>query len=203
MQSLLNDLRYGARTLLEKPGFTVVAVLTLALGIGANTAIFSVINAVLLRPLPFREPGRIVSVANVDLKEGGDPFVSSWPDFNDWRAQNQSFEKLAAFNPRDLNLAGGGEPLRLRGAMVTSELFPLLGASPQLGRGFTAEEDRPGAHAVILGQDFWRRHFNADPRAVGRTLDINGLSYEVVGVMPAGFEFPYSAEPVELWVNAG
>jgi putative ABC transport system permease protein len=203
MQSLLNDLRYGARTLLKKPGFTVVAVLTLALGIGANTAIFSVINAVLLRPLPFREPGRIVSVANVDLKEGGDPFVSSWPDFNDWRAQNQSFEKLAAFNPRDLNLAGAGEPLRLRGAMVTSELFPLLGASPQLGRGFTAEEDRPGAHAVILGQDFWRRHFNADPRAVGRTLDINGLSYEVVGVMPAGFEFPYSAEPVELWVNAG
>ncbi len=202
MGTTWQDLRYGARTLFKNWGFTLIAVLTLALGIGANTAIFSVINAVLLQPLPFAQPDRLVTVWNDNLKEGGEGFSVSYPDFNDWRAQQQSFEKLAAFRSRDLTMTGVGEPVRLRGATTTSDLFPLLGASPRLGRVFSPDEDKAGNHAAILGHELWRSRFNADPQVIGRSISINSQSYTIVGVMPQGFTFPLSADPVELWMGA-
>jgi putative ABC transport system permease protein len=203
MNSLLQDLRYGARMLLKTPGFTFTAVVTLALGIGANTAIFSVINAVILRPLPFAQPDELVILRNVDKKEASVTFPITWPDFADFRSQQSSFEQLAAFSERDLTLIGAGQPVRLRGAMVTTDLFPLLGQAPQLGRSFTSDEERPGTHSVILSNGLWRRRFNSDPNVIGQTVSIKDRSYAVVGVMPAGFSFPVSTEPVELWINAG
>ncbi|MBX3277593.1 MAG: ABC transporter permease [Acidobacteria bacterium] len=202
MQTLWQDLRYGARTFFKNPGFTLVAVLTLALGIGANTAIFSVINAVLLRPLPFTEPDRLVTVWSLNL-EDGDSMSATWPDFADWRAQNQSFDKLAAFSSRDLTLTGYGEAARVRGAMTSSDLFPMLGVSPIIGRTFNADEERAGALAAILGHGLWQRRFNSDPGIVGQPITINGESFTVVGVMPASFEFPIQSERAELWISAG
>jgi putative ABC transport system permease protein len=202
MNNLFQDLRYGFRLLTKNLGFTAVVVLTLALGIGANTAIFSVINAVLLQPLPFAQPDRLVTVWNVNTRTGGDGFVVSYPDFNDWRAQQQSFDRLAAFRSRDLTLTGMGEAIRLRGATATSDLFPLLGVAPQLGRVFTPEEDRAGNHAAILSDALWRTRFKADSGIVGRTVSINSQSYTIVGVMPPKFAFPISADPLELWIGA-
>ncbi|HWQ36040.1 MAG TPA: ABC transporter permease [Blastocatellia bacterium] len=203
MQTLWQDVRYGARMLMKNPGFSLVAIVALALGIGANSAIFSVINAVLLRPLPFAEPERLVSVGNTDLKQGTNEFYLTWPDFADYRAMNQSFQTLAGFDERDVTLTGAGEAARLHGAMVTSDLFPMLGVGPQIGRAFTAEEEKPGTHVVLLSHGLWQRRFNADANVVGRAVGINGRSYTVAGVMPAGFAFPLGAEPVELWINAG
>jgi len=195
------DVRYGARMLVKGPGFTLVAVITLALGIGATTAIFSVVNAVLLRPLPFPEPERLATVWNIDRQEGGGEMAMTWPDFADMRAQNQSFAALAAFDERDLTLTGVGEAARLRGAVVSSDLFPLLGVAPQVGRFFTADEEQPGARAVILSHGLWRNRFGADAQVVGRAVAINEQSYSVVGVMPASFAFPIGAEPAEMWIS--
>ncbi|MFN7943996.1 MAG: ABC transporter permease [Blastocatellia bacterium] len=203
MQTLWQDVRYGARMLTKNPGFSLVAIVALALGIGANSAISSVINAVLLRPLPFAEPERLVTVGNVELKQGTNLFFLTWPDFADYRAMNQSFQTLAGFDERDVTLTGAGEAARLHGAMVTSDLFPMLGVGPQIGRAFTADEEKPGTHVVLLSHGLWQRRFNSDPNVVGRAVGINGRSYTVAGVMSAGFAFPLGAEPVELWVNAG
>lgn len=201
MDTIWQDLRFGARTLVKHWGFTVIALLTLALGIGANTAIFSVINAVLLRPLPFAQPERLFTLWNVNIKKGGDGFSVTYPDFFDWRTQQQSFEYLAAFRNRDLTLTGVGDAVRLRGAVTTSDLFPLLGVSPALGRTFTPEEERAGNHAVVLSDVLWRRRFNADRNVVGRTIALNGQSYTVIGVMPPSFVFPYGPDVTELWVG--
>ncbi|MEP7343456.1 MAG: ABC transporter permease [Acidobacteriota bacterium] len=202
MNNLFQEARYGFRMLVKNPGFTLVIVLTLALGIGANSALFSVVNAVLLQPLPFAEAERLVTVWNVNTKEGGNGFSVSYPDFNDYRAQQQSFERMAAFRTRDLTLTGMGEAVRLRGATVTSDLLPLLGVAPRLGRVFTPEEDKAGNHAAILSDTLWRTRFKADPNAVGRTVSINSQSYTIVGVMPPKFTFPISSDPAELWIGA-
>ncbi|MCI0387432.1 MAG: ABC transporter permease [Acidobacteria bacterium] len=201
MQTLIQDLRYGARMLLKKPGFTLIAVITLALGIGANTAIFSVVNAVLLRPLPFKEPDRLMTVWSSDLRRGDRQGNVSYPDLIDWRAQNQSFEHLAVFRTRSFALTGSDEPLRLNGAVVSADLFALLGISPSMGRGFRTEEDNPGKRVVVLGHSLWQRRFKSDPQVVGRNITLDEASYTVVGVMPAGFQFPIEAEPVELWTT--
>jgi len=203
METLIKDISYGIRNLVKRPGLTSIIVITLALGIGATTAIFSVVNAVLLRPLPFADSERLVTVANVNLKQGDLAFFNTWPDFADWRIQSQSFEKLAGFNTRDLTLTGVGAPVRLRGGMATSDLFPMLGVSPQLGRVFTPDEDKPGAYSVILSHGLWQQRFGADPNVAGRPLTINGRAYQVIGVMPRGFGFPFKADAVELWINAG
>ena len=144
MENLFRDIRSGFRSLLHRPAFTAIIVVTLALGIGATTAIFSVVNAVLLRPLPFPESERLVTLINVNQKDGENMPAITWPDFADWRAQNQSFEKLAGYSTRELTLTGAGEAARLHGAMATSDLFPMLGVSPQLGRYFAQEEEKPG-----------------------------------------------------------
>ena len=203
METLIKDLRYGARNLVKRPGLTSIIVITLALGIGATTAIFSVVNAVLLRPLPFSDPDRLVAIAKISLKQGELVKFNPWPDFADWRAQNQSFERMAGYATRDITLTGLGTPMRLRGGMATSDLFPLLGVSPQLGRAFMPAEDQPGAHSAILSHGFWRNHFGADRNVAGKPLTINGRPYQIVGVMPQGFAFPFKPDAVEVWINAG
>ncbi|HWS87820.1 MAG TPA: ABC transporter permease [Pyrinomonadaceae bacterium] len=198
MRALLQDLRYGARVLWKKPGFTAVAVLTLALGVGANTAIFSVVNAVLLRPLPFAEPERLVRVYEKRLKLGRTRNVVSAPDFIDWRAQSQTFDAVAAYNSWGPSLTGQGEPEQLTGALASADLFRVLRAEPALGRAFSAEEDRPGAARVaVIGHGLWKRRFGSDPSAVGRSVTLDGEPYTIVGVMPASFQFP-EAE-TEVW----
>ncbi|MGB7921787.1 MAG: ABC transporter permease [Pyrinomonadaceae bacterium] len=198
--TLFQDIRYGARMLWKSPGFTVVAIFTLALGIGANSAIFSVVNAVLLRPLPFKNPGALVKVNGELRKQGVDKEPLSYPDFVDLKAQVQSLEHVTAYNQASGALTGEGEPERLRGVNVSAELFPLLGVEPVVGRAFAAEDDRPeSAPVVLLGHGLWQRRFGADPKVVGREIMLNGRSTTVLGIMPPDFNFPVQGLPRDYW----
>ncbi len=200
MEKLIQNLRYGLRTILKQPGFTAIAVFALALGIGANTAIFSVINAVLLKPLPFSAPDKIVNVWNTAEKE--DQFDVTYPDFLDWRQRQQSFERLAAYSTRDFTLTGTGEPTRLRGAMVTSDLLHILGVQPKQGRFFLPDEDKPGVRVAILSHRMWQEHFAADPAICEQTITLHGQNYDVVGVMPQTFAFPIQNDPIiDFWTT--
>ena len=188
LEDVLQDLRYGARTLLKKPGFTVIAVVTLALGIGANTAIFSVVNGVLLKSLPFPDAERLVALS--ETSKSGRIIAVAYPDYLDWRAQQRGFENLAARMPAGGVLTGDGEPQRVTGRMVTASFFPTLGVRPQAGRFFTEEEDRPGAERVIvLSYGLWQRRYGSDPQVIGRAVQFNGESWTVLGVAPARFDF--------------
>ncbi|MDQ3917434.1 MAG: ABC transporter permease, partial [Acidobacteriota bacterium] len=199
IETLLRDVRYAARVLLKSPVFMAVAVLTLALGIGANTAIFSVVNAVLLRPLPFKDPERVVMVWLKGAEAaGGDRVPLSMSDFLDWRAQTRSFERVAFFSHADFNYAGGDTPEEVTGAVTSADFFNVFGARAELGRTFLPEEEKPGApRAVVVSHGFWQSRLGADPRAVGREITLDSKPYTVVGVMPAGFDFPQ--EEAELW----
>ncbi len=198
MKNLIQDLRYGARMLLKKPVFTIVAVITLALGIGANTAIFSVVNAVLLRPLPFPQPERLAMVNTTNLARGYTNMGTSMPDFRAWRERNHSFDMMAGFNTTSFNISGTTEPERVPGAQVSADIFDLLGVPPAIGRAFTAEEEIFGKHhVVIVSAGLWRRRFGPEADLTDKTMTLNGERYEIVGVMPQGFQFP---EPtVALW----
>jgi predicted permease len=192
---LVQDLRYGARTLRRTPGFTTVAVLALALGIGANTAIFSVVNAVLLRPLGYRDPARLLTL----LHHGRDPVSPA--DYVDWREQSGSFEAMGAAEYWGPNLTGTDQPEHLWGLRVTQSLLPLLGVEPLMGRLFLPGEDLKGAeHEVILGYSLWQRRFAGGRNVLGRTMTLNGEAYTIVGVMPRDFHFaPFWATRAELW----
>src|SRR5919112_1701100 len=193
------DLRYGLRALRKHPGFTAVAVTALALGIGANTAIFSVVNTVLLRPLPYKDPDRLVMVWEDDTKHGYPRDTPAAANYVDWREQNGVFEGMAALADQSFNLTGMGDPERLEGKRASANLFRLLGVEPVLGRGFLPEDDQPGAgRVVVLSHGLWQRRFGADPKVIGRALELNGQSYTVVGVMPPSFQFPSPED--ELWV---
>ncbi len=199
MQSLIADIRYGIRNLLKRPGFTAIAVITLALGIGANTAIFSVVNAVLLRPLPYVDADRLM----VPWGRRDDTQNSanvSYPDFVDWQARTQSLEYVAAYNSSATLLReGDAEPELIVGAAVSADLFPLLKVAPTLGRPFTRAEDQPNAPAVIvLGHDLWQRRFNSDPNIVGKQIRIGSSSATVTGVLPEGFQFPARASRTDF-----
>ncbi|MEK6301903.1 MAG: ABC transporter permease [Acidobacteriota bacterium] len=204
METLFQDLRYGARMLLKQPGFTLIAVIALALGIGANTAIFSVVNAVLLTPLPFAEPDRLTIVYETNLQRGSTRSPASYPNFADWRDQNHAFERMSSYHLADFILTGEGDPALIQGAVVNADLFPLLGVAPILGRSFLPEEDKPGdtGRVVMLSHRLWQTRFNADPNMPGRSLVLDGKHYTVAGVMPAGFQFPIGSDPVELWSTA-
>jgi putative ABC transport system permease protein len=202
METLLQDLRYGIRMLIKRPGFTFVAVIALALGIGANTAIFSVINAVLLRPLPFAEPERLVNLWETRPSRGITQNPASYPNFADWRDQNDVFERVAAFNSTDFTLTGDDNPARLGSAIVSADLFPLLGVQAATGRVFTPEDDKNGAPlTVILSHTLWKQRYNSDPNIVGSSMTLDSKSYTVIGVMPEGFQFPVQNDPVELWTT--
>ena len=202
MQTLWQDLRYGVRMLAKNPGFTAIAVLTLALGIGANTAIFSCINAWIIKPLPYPQSDRLMVFAAHDKKNGWTTeHTTSAADFFDFQKQNTSFEQTVAWTDASLNLAGEGHPELVDGGRVTWNFFDTLGASakPILGRTFTAEDDRSGApHVVILSEGLWQGRYAADPKIIGRNIAIGGEAYTVVGVMPGRFQFPLIGI-VNLW----
>src|ERR671932_694121 len=199
MNRLLQDVRFGLRTLLKRPGFTLVALLTLALGVGANTAIFSVVNAVLLRPLPYKDPDRLVRLS--ESSQQGPGMSISYPNFKDWRAQGTVFEGLAAARFEDFNLTGADEPERLQGRNVSWNFFDVLGVRPALGRTFRAEEDHAGAPRVcVISYGLWQRRFGSDEKAVGKAVTLNGESYTVVGVLPAGYRF---GTPTDVFVPIG
>jgi putative ABC transport system permease protein len=199
MNTFLQDLRYGARILLKQPGFTLVAVITLALGIGANTAIFSLVNSILLRPLPFRDPDRVVRMMQASPTLGLTSWGVSQADFAAYREQNRSFESVALYNNSATNLTGNGEPERLAIANVTSDFFKVFGVSPLLGRTFVEGEDTPGKNAVcVISYAFWQRRFGANPSIVGQMLNLNEKPTQIVGVMPANYKFP--RVETDLWV---
>jgi predicted permease len=196
MDTLLHDLRFALRALRRSPGFTAVAVLTLALGIGANTAIFSVVDAVLLRPLPFAESDRLVRLFTVSRLSDHD--VYSPANFRDARTLNHTLAEVSFFDGGSFTLTGRGEPTQLQGVRVGQNFFQVLRARPALGRVFRAEENQPGQNrVVVLSHSLWQQRFGGDPAIVGRTISLNRLPYEVVGVMPAGFSYP---EGQEAWV---
>jgi putative ABC transport system permease protein len=187
MDTLWQDLRYSFRMLWKSPGFTLIAIFALALGIGANTAIFSVVNAVLLRPLPYKEPDQLAILWE---KAATQDTSVSYPNFQDWREQNQSFEQLAAFRRDSFNLVGSGEPERLAGRMASASFFSTLGANLYKGTDFPAAEDKPGGQkVVILGYNFWQRRFAGDEKIIGRPLTLNNQSYTVIGITDKDFRF--------------
>jgi putative ABC transport system permease protein len=198
MENLLHDARYSIRMLGKTPGFTAVALIALALGIGANSAIFSVVNAVLLRPLPFKDPASLVRIWG-KLDQAGIP--KNWisqPELLDIKEQSQTLEEIAAYESGGANLTTSGDPARVNMASVSASLFPLLGVQPSLGRTFLEEEDKPGQDKVVLiGDALWRSRFGADPAMIGKTIGLSGTTYTVIGIMPAGFLFP---DQDELWV---
>src|SRR6202050_995152 len=199
METLLQDIRYGIRMLAKNPGFTAIAVLTLALGIGANTAIFSVVNAELLRPLPFREPSQLVRVASANARVHTVSGSVSHPDFADWRSQNHVFQNMAAYVDSSFALTGIEQPAHLAAATVSASMFDLLGVSLELGRGFSPEDDEPHHHVVILSHRLWKERFGGDPQIIGRVITLDNSAYTVVGVMPASFQYLLQRETPALW----
>jgi putative ABC transport system permease protein len=201
MQTLWQDLRYGFHMLWKSPGFTLVALLALALGIGANTFIFSVVNALLLRPLPFPDSDRITSILAKDPDTGMLYSAYSLPNFEDIRDRNQVFEQVVALNMSTEFLRSGDEPERLRGAKVSADLFPLLGVKPLLGRTFSSEEERSGSgNFIVLSYDLWQRRFNSDPNIINQNLVIGSQPTTVLGIMPEGFKFPVGARQIDFWM---
>ncbi|MBO0862775.1 MAG: ABC transporter permease, partial [Chloracidobacterium sp.] len=195
LETTFQDLRYGLRRLRRNPGFTSVAALTLALGIGANTAIFSVVNAVLLRSLPYREPDHLMLISH--YQPIGEIDEATGADFLDWRDKAKTFEQIAAYDFDTADLTGDGEPERLNTGMVSANLFATLGVAPALGREFTEAEDTYGGQGVVILSDgLWRRRFGADPQVIGRSITLGGQSRTVVGIMPGGFRF---SEDTDLW----
>lgn len=202
METLLKDIRYGFRMLLKKPGFTVVAVITLALGIGANTAIFSVVHAALLRPLPYEKPDQLVMLWESNQPRGLEQSQVSPVTYCDWREQKQLFEKIAGWWYPQVNLTDTGtEPQRVRTVDVTDGFFDVLGTRPLMGRGFQPGEDRPGGDSIaVIGHALWQSRYNADPNIVGKAITLDGRSFSVIGVMPAGFNYP---NDTEVWCPLG
>ena len=198
MHGFWEDLRLGVRTLAKSPGMTTLAVFTLALGIGASTAIFSIVYGALLRPFPYADPERIVWIDHSVPRHGLDSLPVSYPNFTDWRDQNRAFTHMAAWRYTDFNLSGDQEPERVAGIRVSANLFSLLGVAPAMGRGFFAGEDRPGgARVVIISHGVWQRRFARRPGAIGGALMLNGERHNVIGIMPPDFNFP---ETAQLWV---
>jgi len=202
MTGLLQDVRYGLRQLRKNPGFTAVALITLALGIGANTAVFSIIYTVLLQPLPFHDPARIVAIKPTEPNRRDDIGVS-YPAFMDWRSRNHVFEGLSAFHTDDFTLTGRGVPVHVTGAVVSANTFSLLGVVPVIGRDFTQAEDTPtsAGSPVILSHNLWRERFGSDPNISGQRVTLSSQVFAVVGVMPAGFQFPVQTTAVDFWTT--
>jgi putative ABC transport system permease protein len=199
METLGQDIRYGVRMLFKKPGFTAIAIFTLALGIGANTAIFSVVNALLLRPLAYPKPDRLVMIWMNNTRIKIDEDWHSYANYADYRDQNHVFEQVAAFNDTSANLMSDDEPERVMGVVGTANLLPLLGVSPLLGRTFTPEEDAPGKNRVIvIGHGLWKRRYGGSSDIIGKEIRLNGNTRTVIGVMPAGFSFPLKDS--EFWI---
>jgi predicted permease len=204
---MLTDIRYGLRQLIKHPAFTIIAVLTLALGIGANTAIFSVVNAVLLKPLPFPAADQLIAIGMTDTRQKGETNLNSlsYPDFFDFRDQNRTLASSAVYRDRAFALTSEEGATSLRGVKVSEEFFDVLGIKPQMGRAFVRDDDEAGGGAggfkVIISHEFWQKHFGADPNVIGRLITLDRRPYTVIGVMPAGFQFPISSDPTDFYVS--
>src|SRR6185312_5328934 len=197
MHSFLQDLRFGARMLRKNPGFTLAAIITLALGIGANTAIFTVTSALLLRPFPYSDPQQLVSI---DVKDQTTDRGINLNRYELVRDRNQSFQSIAVWANDDFNLTGHGEPLQVPVARVSSNFFPLLGVQPQLGRNFTEEEGRPeGKPVVMLSNQLWRTRFGSDKNVIGQSVTLDTTPYTIVGVLPADVQFPFVGQ-ADIWI---
>jgi predicted permease len=201
MHAFLQDVRYSVRDLLKNPGFALVALMTLALGIGANAAMFSVIDAVLLRPLPFPDPNQLVAITTADITRNNEVRPVSYPTFLDWQAQSRSFQNLSAWHLDDFTLTTRNESVHVTGAVVSANFFSTLGVNPFLGRGFKPSEDQPGPDSipVVLSYPIWQSHFGGDRNILGQTVTLNSESFTVVGVMPSGFQFPVQPDPIDFW----
>src|SRR5689334_4996974 len=200
MDSILQDVRYAFRRLRKSPGFALIAVLTLALGIGANTAIFSVVNTVLLRSLPYKDAGQLVSVWEVLNQVAQQMFALA--EFLDHQSQNHSFTDMAAYRSMYLTLTGQGAPEQLDGMIVSANLFSLLGVSAERGRIFEPEDGRAGAARVaIISHNFWQERFGGDPNVIGKTLTLSDEPVTVIGVMPSGFQDPSQSNERQIWIN--
>jgi putative ABC transport system permease protein len=197
-RTFARDLRHALRLLASRPAFVAAATVTLALGIGANTAIFSVVNALLLRPLPFHEPDRLVMVWESDADDPASRFIISAPNWEDWRQQSETLTDFAIWEHQSFNVAGDAAPEQVDGLRVSSSIFMLLDVRPQLGRVFTPREDEPGHRVAVISDALWRRRFDANPGAIGRTIRLNGAPYEVIGVMPPSFRLVRGGDAV--WV---
>jgi len=204
---MLNDLRYGVRQLIKHPAFTIIAIATLALGIGANTAIFSVVNAVLLKPLPFPDPDQLIAFGMSDTRQKGQTDLNSlsYPDFFDFRDQNRTLASSAVYRDRAFALTSEEGATSVHGAKVSAEFFDVLGIKPKIGRAFVRDDERggggTGGFKVIISDDFWKKHFGADPNVIGRTITLDRRSHTVIGVMPAGFQFPIQNDPIDFYVT--
>lgn len=202
LPSLWNDVRYTLRSFLRQPGLALTALVTLAIGIGANTAVFSVVNGVLLRPLPYPDPGELVTVSTLDT-ETGDTYSASGPNFLDWSARNDVLDGMYAWGGTTSTLTGGDRREQVEVGVVTPEFLDVLGVTPGLGRGFAADEVGPGRpRVVLLSNRFWRRRYTSDPSVPGRTLELDGEPYEIIGVMPPGFRMPLNGGVEELWITS-
>jgi len=205
LESIWTDLGYAARKLRKSPGFTITCLLTLALGIGANTAVFSTINTILFHPLPYRDPSRLVLISESLPLAGSNDVGVSAQEYLDYRSQNSVFSETAAFETADFNLTGTGEPQRINAARISASALPLLGVTPELGRNFAPEEDRHGSdHVVLVSHALWQGQFGSAPDIVGKTIHLDETAYTVIGVMPASFRFPLDAAPsserASLWL---
>jgi putative ABC transport system permease protein len=205
MGTLMQDVKYGLRMLAKSPGFTIIAVLTLALGIGLNAAIFSVVYAVVLNPLPYRQPERLVTITNVDTRTHARFSSFSYPDFEDVKTQNHSFESVEAVNTGDATLTGVGRPEQIQLAAISPDLIGMLGIPPLLGQGKFPEvgssRNPQGATLAIVSQRFWQSRLGGDLGALGRSITLDGKPYTIIGVMPARFEFPLQTDPVDVWLS--
>ncbi len=201
IETLVQDSHYGLRMLRKNPGFTAIAILTLALGIGANTAIFSVVNAVLLQPLPFPEAGRLVTIYGTHSRLNENTRPLSYPDFVDLKNMNTVFEHVAAYQETNVALTTANGAFHLAAADVSADMFSVLHVAPALGRAFAPDEDRAGAFVVILSHQLWESQFHDDPGIIGHSVSINGRSYTIVGVMPPDFMFPVDPKPRALWTT--
>jgi putative ABC transport system permease protein len=200
MGNLLKDLRQAARQMRKSLGFTAVVVVTLALGVGANTTVFSVVDAVLLRPLPYVQPQRLIEAQSY-FDRNTEPGSLSYPDFLDWRAQNSTLDHLVSYHDNSYTLTGGARAVHVGAEVVSWDLLPMLGASPEIGRGFTRDEEKRGTRVMLLSHALWETQFGADKAIVGRTVNLSGEVFTVIGVMPAGFRFPVTAPKIGMWTT--
>lgn len=200
MGNLLKDLRQAIRQMRKSAGFTAVVVITLALGIGANTTVFSVVDAVLLRPLPYMQPERLVEAESWYSKNTSESNLS-YPDFLDWRAQNKSFEHLVSYHDNSYTLTGVARAVHVQAEITSWDLLPMLGINPEIGRGFRQDEEKRGTRVVLLSHELWMSQFAGDKNVLGRTIQLSGETFTVIGVMPANFRFPITAPKTGMWTT--
>jgi putative ABC transport system permease protein len=204
MNEFFQDCRYGIRQLTRNPGFAAVGIVTIAVGVGATVAMFSVVNSVLIRPLPFKEPDRLVAIGNYDTRRGftgNAPGSVSYPDMVDLRSRNRSFIDVAAYDWNEATVTGLGEPHHVNLVHVSASLFPILGIQPSLGRSFSSTEDQPGHYVAVVSEKFWRTYLGGSKSAIDRTFNLNGRTFSIVGVMPSGFQFPIASDARDLWLT--